>query len=211
MNLIETRSSATVLLGLTADGPTKRSCTVEYLLKSWLLAVKSPVQSLDYHVNIYHIHLNNLEFHGYDKEISQKYPCSLQLINTSFLNTHSPSYHSPFPSSSSAATSMESSRTPTAKTFFLPESSSLQFFLLFGRKWLSTSSCPRLVHLHLIFLTADLCILANPFIQHFCFFQSFWSPNFRIWVIRLLFLLSNLLTEIKVPINWNLVMELTLD
>jgi len=48
-------------------------------------------------VNSYHIHLKTLEFHGYDKEISQKYPCSLQPINTPFLSTLSPPYHPPFP------------------------------------------------------------------------------------------------------------------
>jgi len=74
------QQSTTVLLGSTADGPTKRLCTLEYLLKSWLLAVKSPVQSLDYRANSYHIHLNNLEFHGYGKEISQKYPYSFFCI-----------------------------------------------------------------------------------------------------------------------------------
>jgi hypothetical protein len=52
-------------------------------------------------VNSYHIHLNILEFHGYGKEISQKYPYSLQSINTSFLGTLSPPCHPSFPNSSS--------------------------------------------------------------------------------------------------------------
>ena len=87
--------------------------------KSWLLAVKSPVQSLDYRVNSYHIHLNNLEFHGYTKEISQKYPCSFQHINTSFPNTHSPPCHSPFPSSSSRRQPQRKAQeSPAAKSFF---------------------------------------------------------------------------------------------
>jgi hypothetical protein len=58
------------------------------------------VQSLDYRGNSYHIHLNNLEFYRYGKEISQKYPCSLQPINTPFLSTLSPPCHPPFPNSS---------------------------------------------------------------------------------------------------------------
>jgi len=62
--------------------------------KSWPLAVKSPAQSLDYHANSYHIHLNTLGFHGCGKEICQICPYSFCPINTSFSGTPSPSYHS---------------------------------------------------------------------------------------------------------------------
>ena len=78
-----------------------------------ITSIKSPAQSLNYRVNSYHIHMNNLEFHGYGKEISQKYPYSSQPINTSFLSTHFLPYHSLSPSSfSPAATLTKSSRTP---------------------------------------------------------------------------------------------------
>jgi hypothetical protein len=63
-----------------------------------MITCHSPPQSLDYHANSYHIHQNNLEFCGYDKEKSQKYPCSSQPINTSFLSTHLLPCHSPSPS-----------------------------------------------------------------------------------------------------------------
>ena len=62
--------------------------------KSWPLAVKSPVQSLDYRANSYHIHLNTLRFHGCGKEISQICPCPFCPINTSFSGTLPPSCHS---------------------------------------------------------------------------------------------------------------------
>jgi len=62
--------------------------------KSWPLAIKSPAQSLDYHANSYHIHLNTLGFHGCGKEISQICPCPFCPINTSFSGTRSPSCHS---------------------------------------------------------------------------------------------------------------------
>ena len=87
---------------------------MKYLLKSWLLIVQSPVQSFDYRANSYHIHLNTLEFHGYSKEISQKYPRSLYPINTSFLSSPSPPCHSSSPKLISLAVVLtKSSRTST--------------------------------------------------------------------------------------------------
>jgi hypothetical protein len=56
--------------------------------------VKSPVQSLDYRANSYHIYLNTLGFHGCGKEISQICPYPFCPINTSFSGTPSPSCHS---------------------------------------------------------------------------------------------------------------------
>ena len=140
--------------------------------KSWLLVVKSPVQSLDYRANSYHIHLNNLEFHGRGKEISQKYPCSFQPINTSFPSTYSPPCHSPFPNSSSRRRPRRIAQELQQRKAFSPESSSLRLFLLLGKKWLSTSSCLRLVHPYFLF----------PLLQFFVFLQihilSIFPPVF---------------------------------
>jgi len=87
------------------------------------------VQSLDYCANSYHIHLNNLKFYGYGKEISQKYPCSLQPINTSFLSTRSPTCHSPSPSSSLSGGIDEELKNSGSKENSL-ESSSFRLLLL---------------------------------------------------------------------------------
>ena len=68
-------------------------------------------------MNSYHIRLNNLEFHRSSKEISQKYPHSSQLINTSVLSTHLLPRHSPSPISSlPAVTSTRKSRTSTTRS-----------------------------------------------------------------------------------------------
>jgi len=60
----------------------------------WPLPVKSPAQSLDYHANSYHIHLNTLGFHGYGEEISQICPYTFCPINSSFSGTPSSLHHS---------------------------------------------------------------------------------------------------------------------
>ena len=60
----------------------------------WPLLAKSPVQSLDYRANSYHIHLSVLGFHGYGEEISQICLCPFCPINSSFSGTPSPSHHS---------------------------------------------------------------------------------------------------------------------
>ena len=89
------------------------------------------------------------------------------------------------------------SRIPAAKKLScnkaFPEPSSLWFFLFLGRKWLSTSSCLRLIHPHPLFPLLQFFTFLRVYILSifFLFFLSFWSPNSRIWVTGLLFPLSN--------------------
>jgi len=80
-------------------------------------------------VNSYHIHLNNLEFHRYSKEISQKYPWSLQPINTPFLSTLSPPCHLPLPNSSPGGGIGEELKNSSSKEPFL-EALGLRLLLL---------------------------------------------------------------------------------
>ena len=112
--------------------------------------MKSPTQSLDYRANSYQIHLNTLEFHRYDKEISQKCPCSLYPINTSFLGTLSlpchPSYFKPI----SLAEALSKSSRTSAKS--PPTVFKFSIFFFSEKKWPSTSSSVRLIYSHLSFL-----------------------------------------------------------
>jgi hypothetical protein len=59
---------------------TEKSC-IEISFKSWLLAVKSSVPSLDCRANSYHIQLNLLDPSAYGIEISQEYPYPKWPIN----------------------------------------------------------------------------------------------------------------------------------
>jgi len=160
---------------------------VEYLLKWWLLAVKSHIQSLDYCANSYHIHLNNLKFHGYGKEISQKIPLLIPTYKY-FLPQYSSSTLSflilKFISPTAALT--KSSRSLAVKNLsygkVLLEPSNLRFFLLFRRKWSSTSlflrfnPFPSSLSFTAIFTFLQFYLLSifSPF------FLFFWSPNSRI-------------------------------
>jgi hypothetical protein len=85
-------------------------------LKYPVLAIKSSVQSLDYRTNSYHIHLNYLDLHTRDREISLEYPYSNRSINKSLLNARllpldSNPRHSLFP----AATPTNNCATSTSK------------------------------------------------------------------------------------------------
>ena len=173
-----TYSSATFLLEWIADEPTRRSCIVKYLPKSRPLAVKSPAQSLDYRVNSCYIHLNTLEFHGYEKEISQKFPCSLYPINTSFIGTLSLPRHitSSKPISLAAALS-KNPRTPAN----LPQWCVFDLLHL-GRKCPSTSSSLRSIYFHLSPVIVRLYLLQLYLLSvfpSFPFFLFFQSSNLR--------------------------------
>ena len=137
------RSSAILPLQGAADGPTRKSRIVKYL-QITLLPVKSPVQSLDYRANSYHIFLSILGFHGYGEVISQIYPCPFRPINSSFSGTPSPSHHSTAPTL--LLWQRRCSRAPrTPAKAFLHQSRSFQPSSLRG-KWPSTSPSLRLVH-----------------------------------------------------------------
>ena len=128
-------------------------------------------------MNSYHIHLNTLKFHGYGKEISQKYPCSLYPINTSFLSTLSSPCHPPSPDSSSGGGLDEELTNPYNKNS--PKNLQVFDFFDFEKKWPSTSSCLRLIRPTLLL----------PF---FTFLQVYLLSFFFFFSSSLSFLPSNL-------------------
>jgi len=155
------------------------------------LAVKSPVQSLDYRVNSYHIHLNTLGFHGCGKEISQICPCPFRPINTSFSDTPSPSCHS-------LAQNLLSWRRHYART---PRTSSKVFFII--PQVFNLHSCeemainfvvpevslpPFLLYFYRTPVHLQFILLNTPFFFYFFFLSSKTS---RIYPIRSLFLPIN--------------------
>ena len=178
-----------------ADEPTKRSCTVKYLLKFWPLAVKAPGQSLDYRANSYNIHLNALEFHGYGKEISHNCPCSLYPINTSFLGILPPPCHSTsskpiFP----AAASLENPKSPARTS---PNSSSnLRSSSFPGRNGCQLHRPWGQFFSPLLFLLPYFYLLQiyllSTFFSSFSLFCSSNLQTFRNWLRKSWFLPSNL-------------------
>ena len=167
--------------------PTTRSYTVKYFPKSWLLTVKSPTQSLDYCANSCHIHLNTLNFHGYGKEISQKCPCSLYPINTSFLGTFPSSCH--FASSKPiflVAASLKSPRTSSEDLPHCPllprEEMAINFIVPEVNLVPSFFSLPYFPPFTLLF---------TKYFLSSSFFYSSSLQTFRNWPRKLLFLLSN--------------------
>ena len=137
-----------------------------------------------------------------------KYPCSLQPINTSFLNTLSLPCHPSSPDSSSGGSIDEELKSSGSEE--LPQNPQVfDPFFFSGKKWLSTSSCLRLIHSHPF--TATLYFFASLFTQHFplLFFFFFQSSNFRSWVRKLWSLLNNPISNAsaqwvtQIPLIWS--------
>jgi len=154
--------------------------------KSWLLAVKSPAQPLDYCANSYHIYLNTLEFHGCGKRDKSDLPLPV-LSYKYFLLRYSfsiLSFYSP------KSTFLVAALPENSKNFsknFLHQSSKPSIFFL-ARKWPSTSSFLRSVDHPSSFRTfVVLLFIRDSFywIPSFFSFSSFILKTFRIWPIRL--------------------------
>ena len=162
------------------------------------LAIKSPAQSLDYHVNSYHIHLNTLRFHRYGKEISRICHWPFCPINTSFSGTSPPSFHS----TASNAPSWRRHCLRTPRTLARTSSHNLQSLqsLLLGKKWPSTSSSLRSTYHPPLCCTPvylQFFLLSTLFFFCCSLFVPSSSKRFRIWPIRLWFLPINLTSNVS--------------
>jgi len=170
---------------------------VKYLLKSWLLAVKLLAHSLDYCANSYHIHLNTLAFHGYGKEISQKYPCSICPINTSFPGTLSSPCHPPFLDSSSGGSSDEELTSPCNKNS--PKNPQVFDSFDFGKNMTINFIVPEVNPSPFLYYNLfSSCKSTYLAFSSFLFPLFFQSSNLRSWAKKLLFPLNNPISNASV-------------
>jgi hypothetical protein len=138
---------------------------------SWLLAIKSSAQSLDYRANSYHIHLNYLDLYARGREISPEYhysnwPINKDLRNARLLPSDSNLWHSSLSSGDPDEqpcnlNHQKPSPSSTSSLQFVPPSSSGQ--------WQSTLTSLRFVLLLLLF-TSILFVLASSYSWYFFLF-----------------------------------------